>query len=71
MRGLPAIATPASPRSTKAKLELEVAGTEVLACHFPYFGDSHDMTATLEARPATGAVLLHGHVHERWRQRGR
>lgn len=53
-------------------LEMKVAGTELLACHFPYSGDSHDHDRYIEARPAdTGQWLLHGHVHERWRQRGR
>ncbi len=53
-------------------LELEVAGTEVLACHFPYYGDSHDRDRYVEARPVDrGQWLLHGHVHERWRQRDR
>jgi len=44
----------------------------VLAYHFPYRGDSHDHDRYREHRPADeGAWLLHGHVHERWRQRGR
>ena len=47
-------------------------GLLVLACHFPYQGDSHDHDRYRERRPADeGAWLLHGHVHERWRQRGR
>jgi calcineurin-like phosphoesterase family protein len=52
--------------------ELSVAGRLVLACHFPYVGDSHDRDRYLDARPADrGQWLLHGHVHEKWRQRGR
>jgi calcineurin-like phosphoesterase family protein len=40
----------------------------VLACHFPYRGDSHDQDRYVEHRPVDeGAWLLHGHVHERWR----
>ena len=51
---------------------LEVGGRRVLACHFPYQGDSHDYDRHPEARPIDdGSWLLHGHVHERWRQRGR
>lgn len=51
---------------------LTIAGTDVLACHFPYRGDSHDQDRYVEHRPADrGRWLLHGHVHERWRQRGR
>jgi calcineurin-like phosphoesterase family protein len=53
-------------------VELQVAGNEVLACHFPYQGDSHDHDRFVEARPVDrGQWLLHGHVHEKWCQRGR
>ena len=56
----------------QGQLEFEVAGTDVLACHFPYTGDSHDQDRYVEARPVDrGQWLVHGHVHERWRQRGR
>ncbi len=49
--------------------EVEV---EVTMCHFPYRGDSHDDDRYPEHRPADrGGWLLHGHVHDRWRQRGR
>lgn len=47
-------------------------GVPALACHFPYRGDSGDHDRYVEHRPTDqGAWLLHGHVHERWRQRGR
>lgn len=47
-------------------------GTEVLACHFPYEGDSGDRDRFVAARPRDeGKWLLHGHVHEVWRQNGR
>jgi calcineurin-like phosphoesterase family protein len=50
----------------------EIGGRHVVACHFPYRGDSHDHDRYVEARPCDrGAWLLHGHVHERWRVRGR
>jgi calcineurin-like phosphoesterase family protein len=56
----------------QGQLKLKVAATEVLACHFPYTGDSHDEDRYVEARPVDrGQWLVHGHVHERWRQRGR
>jgi calcineurin-like phosphoesterase family protein len=43
-----------------------------LLCHFPYEGDSQDRDRHLEHRPLDrGGWLLHGHVHDRWRQRGR
>lgn len=47
-------------------------GHEVRASHFPYHGDSHDHDRFTAHRPTdTGGWLLHGHVHERWRQLGR
>ena len=43
-----------------------------LACHLPYQGDSHDDRRFVGQRPAdAGLVLLHGHVHERWKVNGR
>lgn len=51
---------------------LELAGRQVLTCHFPYAGDSHDTDRYAEHRPVDrGQWLIHGHVHEKWRQRGR
>ena len=51
---------------------LSVGPHPVLACHFPYRGDSHDEDRHADRRPADhGAWLLHGHVHTRWRQHGR
>ena len=42
------------------------------ACHFPYEGDSQDEDRYPGARPDDdGRWLLHGHVHEVWRQSGR
>lgn len=47
-------------------IDLEVAGECVLACHFPYRGDSYDHDRYLAHRLADkGAWLLHGHVHKR------
>jgi calcineurin-like phosphoesterase family protein len=47
-------------------------GAAVRLCHFPYRGDSGDRDRYVEARPVDdGRWLLHGHVHEKWRQRGR
>jgi calcineurin-like phosphoesterase family protein len=54
------------------QINLEVGGVKVIACHFPYRGDSHDQDRYVEQRPIDrGRWLLHGHVHERWQQRGR
>ncbi|MDP9073400.1 MAG: metallophosphoesterase family protein [Actinomycetota bacterium] len=56
----------------QGQVELDVAGTAVLGCHFPYVGDSHDRDRYVEARPTDlGQWLLHGHVHEKWRRRDR
>lgn len=53
--------------------ELAAGGTTLLVHHFPYHGDSKDdVERFAEQRPAdTGGWLLHGHVHDRWRQSGR
>lgn len=49
-----------------------VGGMAVLACHFPYRGDSHDQDRFVDHRPVDdGSWLLHGHVHERWKVRER
>jgi calcineurin-like phosphoesterase family protein len=56
----------------QGRVELQLAGRTVLACHFPYRGDSHDHDRFVAHRPVDrGAWLLHGHVHERWQQRDR
>ncbi len=53
-------------------IDVEVAGHQVRAGHFPYEGDSHDEDRFTHHRPEDdGSWLLHGHVHDRWRQRGR
>lgn len=54
-------------------LDIELSdGTLVTACHFPYQGDSGDRDRFEPLRPVDeGRWLLHGHVHEKWRQRGR
>jgi len=51
---------------------LNVGRHEVIASHFPYRGDSQDFDRYPEYRPIDdGGWLLHGHVHEQWRQRDR
>jgi calcineurin-like phosphoesterase family protein len=53
-------------------MRVEVGGIDVLACHFPYEGDSQDSDRHVAHRPPDrGEWLLHGHVHEKWRTRGR
>lgn len=52
--------------------QLNLGGTHVLLHHFPYAGDSKAKDRYVDARPQDrGAWLLHGHVHELWRQNGR
>ncbi len=56
----------------QGSMRLALAGHDVVACHFPYRGDSHDLDRYVDERPVdSGEWLVHGHVHERWRQRGR
>ncbi len=56
----------------QGSLNLAIGSFDVLACHFPYRGDSHDHDRYVDERPVdAGEWLVHGHVHERWRQRGR
>jgi calcineurin-like phosphoesterase family protein len=53
-------------------VRLRVAKRSVKASHFPYQGDSQDNDRFSEVRPPdNGDWLLHGHVHDRWRQWGR
>lgn len=45
---------------------------EVDLSHFPYEGDSHGADRFVEYRPVDrGGWVVHGHVHDTWRQRGR
>ena len=48
-------------------------GQNVLVSHFPYRGDARNNERYLDHRPQDDGTswLLHGHVHEKWRQRGR
>ena len=56
----------------QGQVEHRIGATDVLLCHFPYEGDSHDEDRFDEHRPVDrGGWLIHGHVHETWAQRGR
>jgi len=47
-------------------------GTTVTVCHFPYRGDSHATDRFAQHRPNDdGGWLIHGHVHDKWRQSDR
>lgn len=51
---------------------ISIGKQDIRLCHFPYEGDSQDHDRYVGHRPVDrGGWLLHGHVHERWRQRGR
>jgi calcineurin-like phosphoesterase family protein len=53
-------------------IHVDLGGIDVLACHFPYEGDSQERDRHVAHRPADrGQWLLHGHVHETWRARDR
>jgi calcineurin-like phosphoesterase family protein len=54
------------------RVDLDARHRQILACHFPYRGDSGPDLRYAEQRPLdTGEWLLHGHVHEKWRQADR
>ena len=53
-------------------LTMTAGNREVLVCHLPYRGDSGETERYRRFRPLDeGMWLLHGHVHEKWRQQGR
>lgn len=57
---------------TPPTMRKNIAGRWVTLCHFPYDGDSHDGDRFTEWRPVDdGSWVIHGHVHGKWRQRGR
>ena len=52
--------------------EVQLGGKQVIVSHFPYEGDSGEKERFLDYRPNDkGTWLIHGHVHEKWRQRER
>lgn len=59
-------------RIVQGSTHIDIGGTSVLACHFPYTGDSQAEERYVEHRPVDqGEWLLHGHVHEQWADNGR
>ncbi|HVC14309.1 MAG TPA: hypothetical protein VND62_05555 [Acidimicrobiales bacterium] len=53
-------------------LAMTVGNREVLVCHLSYQGDSGESERYRKFSPVDeGMWLLHGHVHEKWRQQGR
>lgn len=56
----------------QGEVRLVLEDLYLVASHFPYSGDSLEQERYLEHRPVDrGHWLLHGHVHDRWLQRGR
>jgi calcineurin-like phosphoesterase family protein len=54
------------------RIDLSPEHRQQLACHFPYDGDStHELRYAAQRPIDTGEWLIHGHVHEAWRQSGR
>lgn len=50
----------------------DVDGYDVQVSHFPFEGDSHDVDRFADWRPVdSGGWVIHGHVHNRWRQNGK
>ena len=55
-----------------ADLYHQLGRHHVRVSHFPYVGDSQDLDRYTDVRPRdAGLPLLHGHVHEAWKVRGR
>ena len=53
-------------------LPAELSFGPLTLSHFPFDGDSHGEDRYSECRPTDrGQLLLHGHVHESWKVRGR
>ena len=51
---------------------LQVGGVEALVCHFPYRDPSITQERYAQHRPVDdGRWLLHGHIHDHWKQNGR
>jgi len=56
----------------QGQTSIEIGGNTVQICHFPYRGDSLVQDRFTDSRPVDkGDWLIHGHVHEKWAQRGR
>src|SRR5690606_6691879 len=54
------------------QFNLSLGDRWVMVCHFPFEGDSHEEDRFTDLRPTNeGQWLLHGHVHDTWRQRAR
>ncbi|WP_419910044.1 hypothetical protein [Candidatus Poriferisodalis sp.] len=55
-----------------APMPVRIGCNKVRVSHFPYVLDEAYDLKCLDLRPRdNGSWLLHGHIHEKWRQRGR
>lgn len=53
-------------------ITIDIGGVRFAMSHWPYTGDHTEHDRHVELRPADeGLPLLHGHVHNEWRIRGR
>ena len=58
--------------TVRTTAEIELGGGPVVLSHFPYEGDSHGEDRFVAWRPRDeGRWIVHGHVHNAWRHRGR
>jgi calcineurin-like phosphoesterase family protein len=58
-------------KTIQLELKIRIGGRSVLLHHMPFQGD-HEVERFTAFRPTDrGDWLLHGHIHEKWRQRGR
>lgn len=49
------------------RIELNIAGENVIICHYPYFNDLEPYLKFSDKRPKDeGQWLIHGHVHKAW-----
>jgi calcineurin-like phosphoesterase family protein len=57
--------------SVDERAQIEIGGHKVLLAHVPFVGNEVYPTEELDAPRDSGDWLLHGHIHEKWLQRGR
>jgi calcineurin-like phosphoesterase family protein len=54
------------------RIDLTIAGRNVIVCHYPYWNEDEPNIKYRERRPIDkGDWLIHGHVHEKWKIKGK